>query len=67
MVRRLPADLPAGVSAVGGVVRDALIGRPPGDEVDLVVEGDAIDVARRLGHDLGARVEIEAVAVIRPR
>ena len=38
MVRRLPADLPAGVSAVGGVVRD--------------VDG----VARRLGHDLGARV-----------
>ncbi|WP_217912838.1 CCA tRNA nucleotidyltransferase [Miltoncostaea marina] len=42
------------VSAVGGVVRDALLGRPPGDEVDLVVEGDAIALARRVAHDLGA-------------
>jgi tRNA nucleotidyltransferase (CCA-adding enzyme) len=55
-VRRLPAGLPDGVSAVGGVVRDALIGLPPGVEVDLVVEGDAIAVATGLGRQLGARV-----------
>ena len=44
------------VSAVGGVVRDALLGRPPGDELDLVVEGDAIALAQRIGRELGARV-----------
>ena len=25
---------------VGGAVRDALLGLPPGDDLDLVVEGD---------------------------
>jgi len=47
-------DVP--VSLVGGVVRDALLGRDPGRDLDLVVEGDAIEVARRLGRALGARV-----------
>lgn len=37
-----------GVWVVGGAVRDALLGREPG-EVDLVVEGDAVAVARGLG------------------
>ncbi len=36
-----------GVYAVGGFVRDVLLGRPPGD-LDLVVEGDAIAVATAL-------------------
>jgi tRNA nucleotidyltransferase (CCA-adding enzyme) len=35
---------------VGGAVRDLLLGRPRGD-VDVVVEGDAPAVARRLGGD----------------
>jgi len=37
-----------GVWVVGGAVRDALLGRDPRD-LDLVVEGDAAEVARRLG------------------
>src|SRR5215210_8500040 len=37
-----------GVWVVGGAVRDVLLGREPRD-LDLVVEGDAEDVARRLG------------------
>ncbi len=41
------AELP-GVWVVGGAVRDALLGRDP-REVDLLVEGDALAVARRLG------------------
>jgi tRNA nucleotidyltransferase (CCA-adding enzyme) len=41
------ADVP-GVWVVGGAVRDALLGRDPRD-LDLVVEGDAAEVARRLG------------------
>ena len=36
------------VWVVGGAVRDALLGRPP-RELDLVVEGDAIALAERLG------------------
>ena len=43
------ADVP-GVWIVGGAVRDALLGRDPRD-LDLVVEGDAEAVARRLGED----------------
>ncbi len=41
------ADVP-GVWVVGGAVRDALLGQAPRD-LDLVVEGDAAAVARRLG------------------
>jgi tRNA nucleotidyltransferase (CCA-adding enzyme) len=43
------ADVP-GVWVVGGAVRDALLGRDPRD-LDLVVEGDAAEVARRLGDE----------------
>ena len=43
------ADVP-GVWVVGGAVRDALLGHGPRD-LDLVVEGDAEAVARRLGED----------------
>jgi tRNA nucleotidyltransferase (CCA-adding enzyme) len=42
-------DVP-GVWVVGGAVRDALLGRDPRD-LDLVVEGDAGEVARRLGEE----------------
>ncbi len=37
-----------GVWVVGGAVRDVLLGREP-RELDLVVEGDAVALARRLG------------------
>jgi len=39
------------VAAVGGFVRDALIGREP-RELDLVVEGDPAEVARQLGGEV---------------
>ena len=39
---------------VGGFVRDLLLGEPTLD-MDLVVEGDAIDLARRLARQAGAR------------
>ncbi len=41
--------------AVGGFVRDLLLGRPNFD-VDLVVEGNAIDLARHLAKAHGGRV-----------
>lgn len=54
---------------VGGAVRDLLLGRPRRD-VDVVVEGDAAAVARRLGGEVveherfaTARVRIDALAV----
>jgi len=40
---------------VGGLVRDLLLGNPIVD-VDMVIEGDAIALARRLATDLGGRV-----------
>lgn len=44
------------VSIVGGAVRDAIIGVSHGPDVDLVVEGDAIALARVVGHALSGRV-----------
>ncbi len=41
--------------AVGGFVRDLLLNRPNFD-IDLVVEGDAIALARRLAQTFGGRV-----------
>jgi tRNA nucleotidyltransferase (CCA-adding enzyme) len=52
-------ELPAGgprVALVGGAVRDALLGVAHGPDVDLVVEGDAIALARAVGRALGGRV-----------
>jgi tRNA nucleotidyltransferase (CCA-adding enzyme) len=40
---------------VGGLVRDLLLGSPIVD-VDMVIEGEAIALARRLAADLGGRV-----------
>ncbi|MDX6645033.1 MAG: hypothetical protein QOK40_760 [Miltoncostaeaceae bacterium] len=37
-------------------MRDALLGLPPGRDLDLVVEGDALPIARRLALPLGARL-----------
>src|SRR4051794_29992153 len=41
-----------GVYVVGGAVRDALLGRVP-HELDVLVEGDATSVARRVAERLG--------------
>ena len=43
------------VYLVGGFVRDLLLGRPNAD-VDIAVEGDGIEFARRLARELGGRV-----------
>ncbi|MBA3408964.1 MAG: polya polymerase, partial [Solirubrobacterales bacterium] len=43
------------VWAVGGAVRDLLLGSVPSD-LDLVVEGDAVAVARRAAARLGGEV-----------
>src|SRR5690242_19401868 len=40
---------------VGGPVRDLLLGRPVGD-LDLVLEGDAISLARRFAEAQGGRL-----------
>ena len=50
-VRRLASE--PGVHAVGGAVRDVLLGRAP-REVDFVVDGDAVALARRLGGEVTA-------------
>jgi tRNA nucleotidyltransferase (CCA-adding enzyme) len=42
---------------VGGAVRDVLLGRRP-HELDFVVEGDAVAVARRAAERLGGRVVV---------
>jgi tRNA nucleotidyltransferase (CCA-adding enzyme) len=46
-----------GVHVVGGAVRDALRGVPP-RELDLVVEGDAVSVARRAAERVGGTVTV---------
>jgi tRNA nucleotidyltransferase (CCA-adding enzyme) len=45
------------VHAVGGAVRDVLLERRP-HEIDFVVEGDAVAVARRAAARLGGRVTV---------
>ena len=45
------------VYVVGGAVRDVLLGEPP-HELDFVVEGDAVAVARRAADRLGGRVTV---------
>jgi len=48
-------ELGVEVYAVGGFVRDMLLGIP-NDDIDLVVEGDGVAFAQDLGHKLSARV-----------
>lgn len=55
-LRRIAGSLPPSAAAVGGVVRDAALGRAPGPDLDLVVEGDAMASAREVGRALGAQV-----------
>src|SRR3954470_11997537 len=45
------------VYVVGGAVRDVLLGRTP-HELDFVVEGDAVAVARRAAERLGGDVTV---------
>jgi tRNA nucleotidyltransferase (CCA-adding enzyme) len=52
-------EQPAAVYIVGGFVRDLLLNRPSLD-FDLVVEGDAIKLARRLAQQYGGRVTSHA-------
>ena len=47
-----------GAWVVGGVVRDLLLGREPGGIVDVVVEGDALAVARRAAQRVGGRMVV---------
>jgi tRNA nucleotidyltransferase (CCA-adding enzyme) len=46
-----------GVHVVGGAVRDALLGRTP-RELDLVLEGDAVTVARRAAARVGGTLTV---------
>ena len=51
--------LPAGTVLVGGAVRDALLGRlAPRPDLDLVVPGDAVALARELARQLGGAVVV---------
>jgi tRNA nucleotidyltransferase (CCA-adding enzyme) len=52
---KIGEGLGAPTYAVGGLVRDLLIGAVPPD-VDLVVEGDGVAVARRLAEEIGGTV-----------
>lgn len=54
-VRDAANDLDYSLYVVGGFVRDLLLGIPNLD-LDLVVEGDAISLARRLAAEIGGRV-----------
>ena len=55
LVRATPF-MNAPVSLVGGAVRDALLAVEQTEDLDLVVEGDALALAERLGHELNVRV-----------
>lgn len=52
---RLAAEKKVRLYVVGGFVRDLLLGRPS-DDVDLVVEGDAIVLARALREELDGKL-----------
>lgn len=49
-----PLSGAAPIWLVGGAVRAALRGDPPGDDVDLIIDGDAAAAARRLAAATGA-------------
>ena len=38
---------------VGGLVRDRLLGRGPGTDIDLAIKGDALAVGKELAEELG--------------
>jgi tRNA nucleotidyltransferase (CCA-adding enzyme) len=47
-----------GAWVVGGAVRDALLGRAPGGILDVVVEGDAVGMARRAAARVDGRLVV---------
>ena len=54
-----PQSLPPGTAVVGGAVRDALLGRlATQPDLDLVVEGDAVALARALAKRQGGSVVV---------
>ncbi|MFM7269965.1 MAG: CCA tRNA nucleotidyltransferase [Cyanobium sp.] len=54
-----PDELPAGTAVVGGAVRDALLGRlAPQPDLDLVVNSDAVALARSLAQRHGGSVVV---------
>ena len=55
VARDVANDLGYSLYIVGGLVRDLLLGAPNLD-LDLVVEGDAIRLARKLARQIGGRV-----------
>lgn len=62
-VRSLPAAAPVAGAlphawVVGGAVRDLLLGSRASADLDLVIEGDAIEAARRLGAALDGVVTV---------
>lgn len=57
LLRRVREFATDPVSLVGGAVRDAYLDVPHAYDIDLVVEGDALEFARRIGHALNVRVD----------
>ncbi|MFN8124754.1 MAG: hypothetical protein U0237_20305 [Thermoleophilia bacterium] len=55
LLARVAPHLDGPVAAVGGAVRDALLGRPHAHDLDLVVQGDALPLAARVARALGVR------------
>jgi tRNA nucleotidyltransferase (CCA-adding enzyme) len=56
---QMAADMGFSLYLVGGFVRDLLLGKPTLD-LDLVVEGDAILLAKRLTGELGGTLRVHA-------
>ncbi|MDD4237800.1 MAG: CBS domain-containing protein, partial [Desulfotomaculaceae bacterium] len=56
-VGNIANDMGCKVYAAGGIVRDLLLGVESLD-IDLVVEGDGMEIARSLGQHYGARVRV---------
>ena len=54
---QLAAGKRLGLYLVGGVVRDILLGRANSD-LDLVVEGNAVDLAESLAKEMGGRIVV---------
>jgi tRNA nucleotidyltransferase (CCA-adding enzyme) len=44
---------------VGGIVRDLMLGRPPVD-IDIMAEGDAVQLARQMAEKSGARLTVHS-------
>jgi tRNA nucleotidyltransferase (CCA-adding enzyme) len=57
---KIASSMGCKIYAAGGIVRDLLLGMDCID-VDLVVEGDGIELARALGRDYGATVRVHQI------